>query len=109
LAEAFVKTMKRDYVRVTPLPDARTVMETLRPCGSSTTTAFIRTRPSAIVRPASSSQIKPNPDRVRSLGENNTIELIHLHRSAEIIQQSQVRMRCGGAVALTRHRGRSTD
>jgi putative transposase len=29
MAEAFVKTMKRDYVRVSPLPDARTVMESL--------------------------------------------------------------------------------
>jgi len=29
MAEAFVKTMKRDYVRVSHLPDARTVMENL--------------------------------------------------------------------------------
>lgn len=29
MAEAFVKTMKRDYVRVSPLPDARTVMQSL--------------------------------------------------------------------------------
>jgi putative transposase len=29
MAEVFVKTMKRDYVRVLPLPDARTVMESL--------------------------------------------------------------------------------
>lgn len=29
MAEAFVKTIKRDYVRVSPLPDARTVMESL--------------------------------------------------------------------------------
>jgi putative transposase len=29
MAEAFVRTMKRDYVRVSPLPDARTVMEDL--------------------------------------------------------------------------------
>lgn len=29
MAEAFVKTMKRDYVRVSPLPDARSVMESL--------------------------------------------------------------------------------
>lgn len=29
MAEAFVKTIKRDYIRVSPLPDARTVMESL--------------------------------------------------------------------------------
>ena len=29
MAEAFVKTMKRDYVRVSPLPDARTVIDQL--------------------------------------------------------------------------------
>jgi putative transposase len=29
MAEAFVRTMKRDYVRISPLPDARTVMENL--------------------------------------------------------------------------------
>jgi putative transposase len=29
MAEAFVKTIKRDYIRVSPLPDARTVMERL--------------------------------------------------------------------------------
>lgn len=26
MAEAFVKTLKRDYVQVTPLPDAQTVL-----------------------------------------------------------------------------------
>lgn len=26
LSEAFVNTLKRDYVRVTPLPDAKTVL-----------------------------------------------------------------------------------
>ena len=29
MAEAFVRTIKRDYVRVSPLPDARTVIDTL--------------------------------------------------------------------------------
>jgi len=29
MAEAFVRTIKRDYVRVSPLPDARTVLESL--------------------------------------------------------------------------------
>jgi Integrase core domain len=29
MAEAFVRTIKRDYVRVSPIPDARTVLECL--------------------------------------------------------------------------------
>jgi putative transposase len=29
MAEAFVRTIKRDYTRVSPLPDARTVIENL--------------------------------------------------------------------------------
>jgi hypothetical protein len=29
MAEAFVRTMKRDYVRISPLPDARTAMTSL--------------------------------------------------------------------------------
>ncbi|WP_153003913.1 integrase core domain-containing protein, partial [Aureimonas ureilytica] len=29
MAEAFVRTIKRDYVRVSALPDARTVIDTL--------------------------------------------------------------------------------
>jgi putative transposase len=29
MAEAFVRTIKRDYVRVNPIPDARTVLESL--------------------------------------------------------------------------------
>jgi putative transposase len=29
MAEAFVRTIKRDYVRVSPIPDARTVLESL--------------------------------------------------------------------------------
>jgi putative transposase len=29
MAEAFVRTIKRDYVQVSPLPDARTVLESL--------------------------------------------------------------------------------
>ena len=29
MAEAFVRTIKRDYVRVSPIPEAQTVMESL--------------------------------------------------------------------------------
>jgi hypothetical protein len=54
MAEALVRTIKRDYARVNPAPDAQTVIESL-PAGSSTTTGFIRTAPCAIVRHESSS------------------------------------------------------
>ena len=54
MAEAFVRTIKRDYVRVSPRPDAKTVMRQLP--------AWIahyndRTRLSATVHPVSSSQL----------------------------------------------------
>jgi len=68
MAEAFVRTIKRDYVRVSPRPDAETVMRQLP--------AWIahyndRTRLSATVHPVSSSQLMQDPDRVRSSGSYN--------------------------------------
>jgi transposase InsO family protein len=68
MAEAFVRTIKRDYVRVSPRPDAETVMRQLP--------AWIahyndRTRLSATVHPVSSSQRTQDPDRVRSFGGYN--------------------------------------
>ena len=71
MAEAFVKTMKRDYVRVSPLPDARTVMETL-PLWIEHYNSLHPHKALGYRPPASSSRIKPNPDRVRSFGGNNT-------------------------------------
>jgi putative transposase len=50
MAEAFVRTIKRDYVRVSSCPNAETVMHQLHR-GSPTTTRFTRTRLSDIVRP----------------------------------------------------------
>jgi hypothetical protein len=67
MAEAFVRTIKRDYVRVSPCPDADTVMHQCQ-LGSLTTTRFIRTRHSDIVHPVSSSQLTETRDRVRSFG-----------------------------------------
>jgi hypothetical protein len=52
MAEAFVRTIKRDYVRVNPCPDAQTVMRQL-PAWITHYTRFTRIRPSDIVRPAS--------------------------------------------------------
>ena len=77
MAEAFVRTIKRDYVRVSPRPNAESVMRQL-PLGSPTTTRFTRTRLSDIVHPVSSSQLTQDPDRVRSFGGYNTHWLLHL-------------------------------
>jgi putative transposase len=72
MAEAFVRTIKRDYVRVSPRPDAETVSVSCQ-LGSPTTTRFTRTRLSDIVHPVSSSQPTQDPDRVRSFGGHNTL------------------------------------
>ena len=68
MAEAFVRTIKRDYVRVSPCPDAQTVMHQL---GLITTTRFTPTRHSDIVHPVSSSQLSEARDRIRSFGGYN--------------------------------------
>ena len=67
----FVCTIKRDYVRVSPRPDAETVMRQLP--GWIAHYNEIRTRLSATVHPASSSQLTQDPDRVRSFGGYNTL------------------------------------
>jgi hypothetical protein len=71
MAEAFVRTMKRDYVRVSPRPKPRLCCVSYRP-GSPTTTRFTRTRLSDIVHPVSSLQLTKDLDRVRSFGGYNT-------------------------------------
>jgi putative transposase len=71
MAEAFVRTIKRDYVRVSPILDARPVMECFL-YGSSTTTAFTRTRRSAIV-PRVSSSPHVNRDDLSDLSGVTTI------------------------------------
>ena len=43
ISEAFVRTLKRDYVQVTPLPDADVVPRDCSPPGSRTTTPTTRT------------------------------------------------------------------
>jgi len=79
MAEAFVKTMKRDYVRVSPLPDARTVMETL-PLWIEHYNSLHPHKALGYRPPASSSRIKPNLDRVRSFGGNNRVSKPTLSR-----------------------------
>ncbi len=55
MAEAFVRTIKRDYARINPMPNAAIVMRSCRH-GSITTTGFTLTRRSDTVRRESSSQ-----------------------------------------------------
>jgi putative transposase len=71
MAEAFVRTIIRDYVRVSSRPNAESVMRQRRR-GSPTTTRFTRTRLSAIVHLVSSLQFTRDADRVRSFGGYNT-------------------------------------
>ena len=71
MAEAFVRTIKRDYARVSSLPDAEPSSGSFL-AGLPTTTRFTRTERSATVHPASSSRLAPSRDRVRSFGGNNT-------------------------------------
>jgi hypothetical protein len=69
MAEAFVRTIKRDYIRVRDqMPKPSCVSCQL---GSPTTTRFTRTRLSDIVHRVSSSQLSQDPDRVRSFGGYN--------------------------------------
>src|SRR6185503_21047144 len=71
MAEAFVRTIKRDYVHVSPCPNAQTVMHHYQ-LGLITTTRFTPTRHSDIVHPVSSSQLSEARDRVRSFGGYNS-------------------------------------
>jgi hypothetical protein len=70
MAEAFVRTLKRDYVRISAKPDARTSSISCQP-GSITITKCIRIARSAIDRRASLSTAQPVRP-VRFLGGNNT-------------------------------------
>jgi putative transposase len=62
MAEACVRTIKRDYVHVSPCPDAQTVMHQLS-LGLITTTRFTPTRHSDIVHPMGTSQLSEARDR----------------------------------------------
>jgi hypothetical protein len=66
MAEAFVRTIKRDNVRVSPCPDADTVMHQL----SAWITQYNEVHPH-IVHPVSSSQLTETRDHVRSFGGYN--------------------------------------
>jgi putative transposase len=72
MAEAFVRTIKRDYVRVNPCPNAETVMRQL----PAWITHYNEVHPHKVLgyrSPASSSQLAEIPDRVRSFGGYNTL------------------------------------
>jgi hypothetical protein len=71
MAEAFVRTIKRDYVRVSPCPDANTVMQQL----STWINHNNEVHPHKALgyrSPVSSSQLTEARDRVRSFGGYNT-------------------------------------
>ena len=67
MAEAFVRTIKRDYVRVSPRPNAESVMRQL----PSWITHYNEVHPHKALgyrSPRESSQLTKDPDRVRSSG-----------------------------------------
>ena len=70
MAEAFVRTIKRDYVHVSPRRMHRPSCTSYH-LGLITTTRFTPTRHSDIVHPVSSSQLTEARDRVRSFGGYN--------------------------------------
>jgi hypothetical protein len=81
MAEAFVRTIKRDYVHVSPRPDAVTVMHQL----SSWFAHYNEVHPHKALgyrSPLSSSQLAEIPDRVRSFGGDNTVGPPAFHRRA---------------------------
>ncbi len=67
MAETFVRTIKRDYVRLSPRPNAETVMRKLS-TWIEHPTRFTRTRRSTIVHPASSSPRRNSLTLARSFG-----------------------------------------
>jgi hypothetical protein len=74
MAEAFVRTIKRDNVRVSQRPNAKAVLHQLPSwIAHYNTTRFTRTRLSVIVHPVSSSQLTKNSDHVRSFGGYNML------------------------------------
>ena len=85
MAEAFVRTIKRDYVRVSPRPDAPTVMRQL----SSWFNHYNEVHPHKaldIVHPVSSSLLAEIPDRVRSFGGDNTPTDVNIHALSVFLQ-----------------------
>jgi Integrase core domain len=65
-------TIKRDYVRVSPRPDAKTVMRQL-PAWIAHYNEVHPHKLSDIVSPVSSSQLTQDPDRIRSFGGYSTL------------------------------------
>jgi putative transposase len=72
MAEALGRSIKRDYVRVSPLPDARTALESL-PLWFKHYNNLHRTRRSVIVPRVSSLPHVNHSDPVQSFGGNNRL------------------------------------
>jgi len=66
MAEAFVRTIKRDYVRVSPRPNAEAVLRQL----PSWIAHYNEVHPHKAL--GYRSQLTKNPDRARSFGGYNT-------------------------------------
>jgi putative transposase len=84
MAEAFVRTIKRDYARVSPRPNAESVMRQL----PSWITHYNEVHPHKALgyrSPVSSSQLTKDPDRVRSFGGYTTIQIrLHLQTRSDV-------------------------
>jgi transposase InsO family protein len=70
MAEAFVKTFKRDYVRVSPIPDAATALALVDSSMEDYNTMHPHSRLGYRAHLGSTSC--PNPSRVRFNGVNST-------------------------------------
>src|SRR6266699_4471466 len=104
MAEAFVRTIKRDYVRVRPCANAATVMRQL----PGWIAHYNEVHPHKALgyrHPVSSSQLAEFRDRVRSFGGYNMFRIVKLggghfqHRqpsSPSHISPHRVRHRCPG-------------
>jgi|GEM_PF-3049390 len=71
MAEAFVRTLKRDYARVDPKPDARTVIEQLPRWFAHYNTVHPHRAPRLSLPPRGHRSLNPR-GTVRRLGGNNT-------------------------------------
>ena len=78
VAEAFVKTFKRDYVRVNPIPDAEAALAAIAALDGATTTTSIRIAGSDTAPLGSTSEPCHSLPRVRSDGVNSKSDLHRL-------------------------------
>src|SRR4030095_985196 len=83
MAEAFVRTIKRDYVRVSPRPDAETVMRQL-PAWIAHYNEVHPHKALGYRSPREFIAARARPDRVRSFGGYNTMALGYLADATQV-------------------------